>query len=77
MDIIDNIKGWVGKIAELGVSILALGIVVELLGVGSLPFMPGDMSVINNVSGVIDSLGSSGLVGLLAVWVLWMIWKNK
>ena len=77
MDIIDNVKGWIGKFAELGVSVLALGIIAELLGVGSLPFMPGDMSVIANVSGVVDSLGSNGLVGLLAVWVLWMIWKNK
>ena len=77
MEIIDTVKGWVGKLAELGVSLLALGIIAELMGVGALPFMPGDMSVIANVSGVIDSLGSSGLVGLLAVWVLWMIWKNK
>jgi len=77
MDIISNVKGWVSKLAELGVSLLALTIVAELLGLGSVPFMPDGVSVIGNVSGVVDSLGSSGLVGLLAVWVLWMIWKNK
>jgi hypothetical protein len=54
-----------------------LTIVAELLGLGSVPFMPDGVSVIDNVTGVVDSLGSSGLVGLLAVWVLWMIWKNK
>ena len=77
MDIISNVKGWVSKLAELGVSLLALTIVAELLGLGAVPFMPEGVSVISNVSGVVDSLGSSGLVGLLAVWVLWMIWKNK
>ena len=77
MDMISNVKGWVSKLAELGVSLLALTIVAELLGLGSVPFMPDGVSVIANVSGVVDSLGSSGLVGLLAVWVLWMIWKNK
>ena len=77
MDMISNVKGWVSKLAELGVSLLALTIVAELLGLGAVPFMPDGVSVINNVSGVVDSLGSSGLVGLLAVWVLWMIWKNK
>ena len=77
MDIIKNVRGWVGHLAELGVSLLALTIVAELLGLGSVPFMPDGVSVIDNVTGVVDSLGSSGLVGLLAVWVLWMIWKNK
>ena len=77
MDMIDNVKSWAGKFADVGVSLLALSIVAELLGVGALPFMPAELSVIGNVSGVVDSLGSNGLVGLLAVWVLWMIWKNK
>ena len=77
MDIVSTVQKWVGKIADLGVSLLALTIVAELLGLGAVPFMPNGVSVIDNVSGVVESLGSSGLVGLLAVWVLWMIWKNK
>ena len=32
MEIIDTVKGWVGKLAELGVSLLALGIIAELIG---------------------------------------------
>ena len=77
MDIIKSVKGWVGHLAALGFSLLALTIVAGLLGLGAVPFMPDGVSVIDNVTGVVDSLGSSGLVGLLAVWVLWMIWKNK
>ena len=72
-----QVRNWVGRLAELGVSLLALTIVAELLGLGSVPFMPEGVSVISNVTNVVDSLGSSGLVGLLAVWVLWLIWSNK
>jgi hypothetical protein len=77
MDIIKSVKGWVGHLADLGVSLLALTIVAELLGLGAVPFMPDGVSVIDNVTGVVDSLGSSGLVGLLAVWVLWAIWQRR
>ena len=77
MDIIKSVKGWVGHLADLGVSLLALTIVAELLGLGAVPFMPEGVSVIANVTGVADSLGSSGLVGLLAVWVLWAIWQRR
>ena len=34
MDIIKSVKGWVGHLADLGVSLLALTIVAELLGLG-------------------------------------------
>ncbi len=77
MDIVEKVKGWVGNLADLGVSLLALTIVAELLGLGSVPFMPEGISVIGNVTGVVETLGSSGLVGLLAVWVLWAIWQRK
>jgi len=77
MDIVGKVKGWVGNLADLGVSLLALTIVAELLGLGSVPFMPDGISVIDNVTGVVETLGSSGLVGLLAVWVLWAIWQRK
>ena len=77
MDIVEKVKGWVGNLADLGVSLLALAIVAELLGLGSVPFMPEGISVIGNVTSVVETLGSSGLVGLLAVWVLWAIWQRK
>jgi len=32
IEIIDTAKGWAGKLAELGVSLLALGIIAELIG---------------------------------------------
>ena len=76
MDIINKVKGWAAGLADLGISIAALMIVVEVLGLGSIPFFP-EVSVIANVSGMLSSLGAEGLMGLIAIWVLYTIWNKK
>jgi len=38
MEIINKVKAWAGALAEVGVSIAALMIVVEVLGLGNIPF---------------------------------------
>ena len=57
MEVIANVKAWASGLADLGVSIAALAIIVEVLGMGAIPFM-GDMSVISNVSSIMASIGS-------------------
>jgi hypothetical protein len=76
MKILKDIKEWAAGLADVGISIAALMIVVEVLGLGSIPFFP-DSSVVDNVSGMLNTLGAQGLVGLLAIWVLWHIWQKK
>lgn len=77
MDILATIRKWAAELAEVGVSVIALGIVLEVLFKGvAIPFMP-PVSVIGNVTAIITALGSQGLVGLVAVWVLYHIWKSK
>ena len=76
MDIINKVKGWAAGLADLGISIAALMIVVEVLGLGNIPFFP-EVSVIANVSGMLSSLGAEGLMGLIAIWVLYAIWQKK
>ena len=76
MEIINKVKGWAAGLADLGISIAALMIVVEVLGLGSIPFFP-EVSVIANVSGMLSSLGAEGLMGLIAIWVLYTIWNKK
>lgn len=73
MEIISKVKAGIGQVAELGVSLLALGIVLEVLG---MTFIPG-VNVIGNVSAIVATLGSQGLVGLIAIWVLYEIWTRK
>ena len=76
MDIINKVRGWAAGLADLGISIAALMIIVEVLGLGSIPFFP-EVSVIANVSGMLSTLGAEGLMGLIAIWVLYTIWNKK
>lgn len=76
MEILNKVKAWAGALAEVGISLAALMIVLEVLGLGSIPFLP-TTSVIANVSGLIATLGAQGLVGLIAVWILYEIWNRK
>ena len=77
MEILTKVRSWAGGLADLGVSIAALAIVIEVLGLGSMPFMPAEMSVITNISNIMTNLGSQGVIGLVAVWILYEMWQKR
>ena len=77
MEILNQVKGWSSALAEVGVSLAALAIILEVLGLGNMPFMPANLSVVDNVSAMLGSLGSQGVMGLIAIWILWAIWQRK
>ena len=77
MDIMMKIKGWAKGLADVGVSLIALGIVLEILFNGQgVPFWP-NVSVIGNVQSVLAGFSDQGLVGLVAVWILYHIYNRK
>ena len=77
MEIISKIKSWAAALADVGVSLIALGIVLEVLFSGkNVTFWP-DISVIANVQSIIAGFSAQGLVGLVAVWVLYSIYTKK
>ena len=77
MDIMMKVKGWAKGIADVGVSLIALGIVLEILFNGQgIPFWP-NVSVIGNVQGVLQGFSDQGLIGLVAVWILYHIYNRK
>ena len=77
MDYLSKIKGWAKGIADVGVSLIALGIVLEFLFNGQgIPFWP-NVSVIGNVQGVLQGFSDQGLIGLVAVWILYHIYNRK
>ena len=77
MEIISKIKSWAAALAAVGVSLIALGIVLEVLFSGqNVPFWP-NISVIDNVQSIIAGFSAQGLVGLVAVWVLYSIYTKK
>ena len=77
MDYIAKIKDWAKGLTEVGISILALGIVLEVLFKGQvIPFWP-NISIISNVQDIVAGFSAQGLVGLVAIWVLYHIYNRK
>ena len=74
-DIIANVKGWINKISEVAVSLIALAVVLQVLFGSDMIFLPVD--VIGNITGLVASLGSQGLVGLVALGVIYWIFTKK
>ena len=53
MDYLTKIKAWAKGLTEVGVSLLALGIVLEVLFMGQpIPFWP-NLNIIGNVQGIV------------------------
>jgi len=71
---LDQILGSVKKITELGLALLALGIVMQVIFGKVVPFVGGD--IIAHIVNLVTVLGSEGLVGLIAVGVIWAILKR-
>jgi hypothetical protein len=73
MDLLNRISSWANKLTEVGVSVVALGVVLEVLFKGAnIPFWP-DISVVENIMGILGSLSNEGLLGFVLYWIL----KNK
>ena len=71
---LDQILGAVKKFTEIGIALLALGIVMQVIFGTVVPFVGGD--IIAHIVNLVAVLGSNGLVGLIAVGVIWAIFKR-
>jgi hypothetical protein len=75
MDALNTVKSWVGALTELGLMLLALGIVCALLVGSNLPFFGG---IVGNIMSLVGDLGKNGLVGLIALgFILWLFSNRK
>ncbi len=76
MEILTKIGSWANKLTEIGISVIALGIVLEVLfgGVG-IPFWE-NISVVDNIMGILSNLDGKGLLGLIGAFVLIHILKK-
>ena len=76
MEILTKIGSWANKLTEIGISVIALGVVLEILfgGVG-IPFW-NNISVVDNIMGILGNLNAEGLLGLVGAFVLIHILKK-
>ena len=72
--LMDNIIGWVKKLTEAGVAVIALAVVVQIIFGADAAFLPGD--IIGSLTGIIGSLGAAGLVGLIAAALIYKIFTR-
>ncbi len=72
---LQNAKSVIGGLTDIGLMLLALGIVASLLyGGANLPFFGG---VTGNIIAFVKDLGSNGLVGLIALGVILWLFSNR
>ena len=76
MDLFKKVGQWADELTKIGMSIVALGVVLEVLFKGaSIPFWP-DVSVVDNIMGILGGLSNEGLLGLVGAMVLYYIFKK-
>ena len=72
---VDKALGWIRSLTEVGLALIALGVVLQIIFGAAVPFLGID--VVAAVVGLVKQLGSEGLIGLVAIWVLWGIYSKK
>mgnify|MGYP001379309625 FL=1 len=72
---LDKALGWIRGITELGLAIIALGVVLQIIFGAAVPFL--GMDIVGSVVSLVKQLGAEGLIGLVAIWVLWGIYEKK
>ena len=74
MELMDKAKAWIVKITELGLLLVALGVVLQMLFGSNVAFM-GD--VVGNLIKLLNVLGSNGVVGLVAIAIILYLFNRK
>jgi hypothetical protein len=74
MFMLDKILNGVKGAQEVGVSLIALAIVLQITFGGTVPFLGGD--VIGTVLGIVGQLGAAGLVGLISAVLIWKLFTR-
>ena len=72
---LDNLKSWLKEIAEIGLLLIAAGVVLELIFGSSVPFI--GIGILDNFTALTAQLGSDGVVGLLTVAIILWLWQRR
>ena len=74
-NMVDKVLGWIRNLTEVGLALIALGVVLQVIFGATIPFL--GLDIVGSVVALVSKLGSEGLVGLVAVLVLWGIYSKK
>ena len=72
--LMDNVTGWIRKLTDAGVALIALAVVAQVIFGSGVAFLPGD--VIASLTSIISSLGGAGLAGLVVAGLIYKIFTR-
>ncbi len=72
--LMDNIIGWIKKLTEAGVAVIALAVVVQIIFGDEAAFLPGD--ILGSLTRIVNELGGANLVGLVAAGLIYKIFTR-
>ena len=72
---LDNVKSWLKEIAEVGMLVIAVAVVLELIFGSAVPFI--GIGILDNITALTAQLGSEGLVGIITIGlVVWLYMRR-
>ena len=74
MKTMQTVKEWLGAVTEVGLLLVALGIVAGILFGSTVPFFS---NIVGNLTSLIAALGNNGLVGLIALAIILWLFSNR
>ena len=74
MNVLNQVKNWLGEITEIALLLIAVGIAVEILFGASVPFFGG---IVTNLTTLLSNLGDNGLVGLIALGIIMYLFNKS
>ena len=72
---LNTVKQWLGQIIEVGLLLVAIGILLQILFGRMVCFITGD--IVGNLIAIIQQLGDGGLVGLIAIGIILWLFQRR
>lgn len=73
MNPLEQVKKWIYEITEIGLLLIALGIVIGILFGETAPFFT---AIVGNMTELLGQLGDKGLVGLIALGIIVYLFRR-
>ena len=72
---LDNVKSWLKEIAEVGLLVIAVAVVLEIIFGSAVPFI--GVGILDNIPALTSQLGADGLVGIITIGlVVWLYMRR-
>lgn len=75
MEVLDRVRNWIVQLTEIGLALVALGIVLQLLFGENVEFIAGNVT--GNIIALVSQLGAAGVVGLVAIAIILYLFNKR